>query len=187
MAFTNSPNGGKAQNKRKLALIAILSLLVIVAVVLTLRGCSKDEGSGGGVSKLSGVAYDANATVGGWDEEDTEEIIDSLNEKVEAGMINISMNTTPVFSGGKSKGNLMIVNEGVNLYPQVVEITRNDTGAVIYTSGAIPVGSKIETAVLDVDLPRGVYDCTALFYSVDPVSGANLGCAGAVITITILE
>ncbi len=38
----------------------------------------------------------------------------------------------------------MIVNEGVNNYPQVVEIIRNDTQEKIYKSGAIPVGSKIE-------------------------------------------
>ncbi len=59
-------------------------------------------------------------------------------------MINISMNTTPIFSDGTTEGNLMIVNEGVNNYPQVVEIIRNDTQEKIYKSGAIPVGSKIE-------------------------------------------
>ena len=86
-------------------------------------------------------------------------------------MINISMNTSPVFSDGTSEGNLMIVNEGVNRYPQVVEITRNDTGETIYKSGAIPVGSKIEKAKLSADLDAGTYECTALFYNVDPDTG----------------
>ena len=36
----------------------------------------------------------------------------------------------------------MIVNEGVNRYPQIVEITRNDTGETIYKSGAIPSAAK---------------------------------------------
>lgn len=102
-------------------------------------------------------------------------------------MINISMNTSPTFSDGTSEGNLMIVNEGVNRYPQVVEITRNDTGETIYKSGAIPVGSKIEKASLSADLDAGTYECTALFYNVDPDTGDYLGCAGAIITVTVLD
>ena len=128
------------------------------------------------------LAYDSAATVGGWEEMTRED----LDGKVAAGMMNISMNTVPVFADGQSEGNLMIVNEEINRYPQIVEITRNDTGETIYTSGAIPVGSKIEAAKLDKELAAGKYDCTALFYSVDPDSGARLGCAGAAITITIL-
>ena len=100
-------------------------------------------------------------------------------------MINISMNTSPSFENGTAEGNLMIVNESVNRYPQVVEITRNDTGDQIYKSGAIPVGNKIERAKLDVDLAAGTYECTALFYNVDPDTGSYLGCAGAIITITV--
>jgi hypothetical protein len=72
-------------------------------------------------------------------------------------MINISMNTSPIFADGTSEGNLMIVNESVNNYPQIVEITRNDTGETVYKSGGIPVGSKIESAKLAVDLPAGQY------------------------------
>ena len=82
---------------------------------------------------------------------------------------------------------LMIVNEEVNNYPQVVEISRDDTGELIYKSGAIPVGSKIESAKLSVDLDPGTYKCTALFYNVDPDTGDYLGCAGAVVTVTVLE
>ena len=110
-----------------------------------------------------------------------------LNEKVEEGMINISMNTSPIFADGTSEGNLMIVNESVNNYPQIVEIVRNDTGETIYKSGGIPVGSKIETAKLSVDLPAGQYECTAMFHNVDPDTGNSLGCAGAIIVITIQE
>ena len=79
----------------------------------------------------------------------------------------------------------MIVNESVNRYPQQVVITREDTGETIYTSNAIPVGSKIAADTLDVDLEAGTYDCTAMFHSLDPDTGAVLGSAGANITITI--
>ena len=113
------------------------------------------------------------------------EIAEKLNEKVAEGMINISMNTAPYFEDGKAEGNVMIVNESINNYPQQVEFIRNDTGEQIYQSKAIPVGSKIERAALDVELPAGTYECTAMFHNLDPETGDIIGTAGAIITITI--
>ena len=129
--------------------------------------------------------YDSSAIEGGWDNLSPEEIAEKLNEKVAEGMINISANTAPIFEDGASEGNLMLVNESINNYPQMVQIVRNDTGEQIYESGAIAVGSKIERARLDVVLPAGTYECTAYFHNLDPESGAIIGTAGAIITITI--
>ena len=133
----------------------------------------------------TGIVYDSSAVEGGWDNLSPEEIAEKLNEKVAEGMINISMNTAPYFEDGKAEGNVMIVNESINNYPQQVEFIRNDTGEQIYRSKAIPVGSKIERAALDVELPAGTYECTAMFHNLDPVSGEIIGTAGAIITITI--
>ena len=49
----------------------------------------------------------------------------------------------------------------------------------------ISMGSKIERAALDVELPAGTYECTAMFHNLDPVSGEIIGTAGAIITITV--
>ena len=133
----------------------------------------------------TGIVYDDSAIEGGWDNLSPEEIEARLNEKVAEGMINISANTAPIFKDGASEGNLMLVNESINNYPQMVQIVRNDTGEQIYESGAIAVGSKIERARLDVVLPAGTYECTAYFHNLDPESGAIIGTAGAIITITI--
>jgi len=169
--------------------ILIGVLLLIALALAAFRGCENapDSENPSETTANPGIVYDSGAVEGGWTEADADAIIASLNEKVEEGYINISMNTTPVFADGTSDGNLMIVNEGVNNYPQVVEITRNDTGESIYKSGAIPVGSKIEKAKLSVDLEPGTYECTALFYNVDPNTGNYLGCAGAVITVIVQE
>lgn len=171
----------KKETYKKVGIVVGLVIVVAVIILLLLRSCGAPANDPGGIE------FDPSATEGGWDEADTDEIIAGLNEKVEAGMINISMNTSPVFADGTSKGSLMIVNEEVNNYPQVVEISRDDTGELIYKSGAIPVGSKIESAKLSVDLDPGTYKCTALFYNVDPDTGDYLGCAGAVVTVTVLE
>ena len=185
MAKPNTP-ASKKTNTYKTAGVVILILLIIAAALFIFKSCSGGE-TPAPTPSGNGIVYDDNAVEGGWDEADVDKIVEGLNEKVEEGMINISMNTSPNFANGTSTGNLMIVNESVNNYPQVVEIIRNDTNEKIYTSGAIAVGSKIENAKLDVNLDKGTYDCTAMFYNVDPETGSYLGCAGAIITVTILE
>ena len=161
--------------------LAAVAIGAIIFITITLRTpMTKEE-----ARAKAGIVYDSSATEGGWDNLSPEEIAEKLNEKVAEGMINISMNTAPYFENGKAEGNVMIVNESINKYPQKVQIVRNDTGEQIYESNAIPVGSKIERATLDVTLPAGTYECTAYFHNLDPESGAIIGTAGAIITITI--
>lgn len=161
--------------------LAAVAIGAIIFIIVTLRSpMTKEE-----ARAKAGIVYDSSATEGGWDNLSPEEIEARLNEKVAEGMINISMNTAPYFENGTSEGNIMIVNESINLYPQQVEFIRNDTGEQIYQSKAIPVGSKIERAKLDVELPAGTYECTAMFHNLDPETGDIIGTAGAIITITI--
>ena len=182
MAKSNYPHKQRNGGSNRGALIALLVLLIIAAAVFLLRSCTDGKTPN---PAPGGIVYDPGAVEGGWNEADTDKIVDALNEKVEQGMINISMNTAPYFEDGKAEGNVMIVNESINNYPQQVEFIRNDTGEHIYQSKAIPVGSKIERAALDVELPAGTYECTAMFHNLDPVSGETIGTAGAIINITI--
>ena len=174
--------------KRKMKLSPIhisliaLAILVVIAVIVTFA-VKKDEPKE--PTTQSGIVYDDSAIEGGWETLSQEEIEQCLNDKVQAGMINISCNTAPYFKDGKSEGNVMLVNELNNLYPQKVEFYRNDTGEKIYESKAIAIGSKIERAKLDVELPAGEYECTAYFSNLDPDSGATLGVAGAIIHIQL--
>ena len=170
---------------RTLVILAVVGLAAALTVgiftavrMLRKPAASKD-------APKTGIVYDSAAVEGGWDNLSPEEIAEKLNEKVAEGMINISMNTAPYFEDSTAEGNLMIVNESINNYPQKVQIVRNDTGEQIYQSKAIPIGSKIERAKLDVDLPAGTYECTAYFHNLDPVSGEIIGTAGAIINITI--
>lgn len=161
--------------------LAAVAIGAIIFIIVTLRSpMTKEE-----ARAKAGIVYDSSAVEGGWDQMTPEEIEAALNNKVSEGMINISMNTAPYFENGTVEGNLMLVNESINNYPQKVQIVRNDTSEQIYESGAIAVGSKIERARLDVDLPAGTYECTAYFHNLDPESGAIIGTAGAIITITI--
>ena len=160
-------------------LAAAITIGIFTAVRLTRKPAqSKDD-------PKTGIVYDDAAIEGGWDNLSPEEIAEKLNEKVAEGMINISMNTAPYFEDSTAEGNLMIVNESINNYPQKVQIVRNDTGEQIYESGAIAVGSKIERAKLNTALPAGTYECTAYFHNLNPETGEIIGTAGAIINITI--
>ena len=170
---------------RTLVILAVVGLAAALTVgiftavrMIHKPAASKDD-------PKTGIVYDDSAVEGGWDNLSPEEIAEKLNEKVAEGMINISANTAPIFEDGSSEGNLMLVNESINNYPQKVQIVRNDTGEQIYESGAIAVGSKIERAKLDVVLPAGTYECTAYFHNLNPDTGDIIGTAGAIITITI--
>lgn len=161
-------------------LVCAIGAGIFLIIRLVSKPLTKEDARG-----QTGIVYDSSAVEGGWDNLSPEEIAEKLNEKVAEGMINISMNTAPYFEDGKAEGNVMIVNESINNYPQEVEFIRNDTGEQIYQSKAIPVGNKIEHAALDVELPAGTYECTAMFHNLDPVSGEIIGTAGAIINITI--
>jgi len=181
--YVDAPRETRSKDITVYAVI-FLVLLVGAGIFLAVRLLHKPADAALADSK-SGIVYDSSAVEGGWDNLSPEEIEARLNEKVAEGMINISANTAPIFEDGSSEGNLMLVNESINNYPQKVQIVRNDTGEQIYESGAIAVGSKIERAKLDVVLPAGTYECTAYFHNLDPETGDIIGTAGAIITITI--
>lgn len=177
----------KKSEKHWIIAAGVVLILAVLLFLLLFRSCQGKAEKPEPLPESSGIVYDQSAVSGGWEEKTESEIVSELNEQVEQGMINISMNTSPVFETASSDGNLMIVNETVNRYPQVVEITRNDTGETIYKSAAIPVGSKIENGKLTAELPAGEYECTAHFTNVDPDTGALLGSAGAIIHVTVLN
>ena len=181
--YVDAPRETRSKDITVYAVI-FLVLLVGAGIFLAVKLLHKPADAALADSK-SGIVYDSSAVEGGWDNLSLEEIAERLNQKVEEGMINISMNTAPYFENGTAEGNLMLVNESINNYPQKVQIVRNDTGEQIYESGAIAVGSKIERAKLDVVLPAGTYECTAYFHNLDPETGDIIGTAGAIITITI--
>ena len=130
--YVDAPRETRSKDITVYAVI-FLVLLVGAGIFLAVRLLHKPADMALADSK-SGIIYDSSAVEGGWDNLSPEEIAEKLNEKVAEGMINISMNTAPYFENGKAEGNVMIVNESINNYPQQVEFIRNDTQEVIYQS-----------------------------------------------------
>lgn len=193
----------KAKERRQQAfrIIAIIVILLLL-LLLGLKSCSSNLPIPEDVKQMFNVGIDENASQGGLEGRSEEEIVAELNEKVAASMINISMNTTPKFENGSSEGNLNIVNNTINNYPQVIEIylqeeiTKEDGSKgyedkeLIYQSGLIPVGSKVTTAKLNKALEsnrvleKGTYSAIAYFNAVKD-NGEYIGRAAARIKINI--
>lgn len=170
----------KKKGKKKYLLL--LLLLLLIPTIWLFKGFI----GGDNPISIPGINWDENQSLGDLTGKSKEEILAALNEKVQEGMINISMNTNPIFETGTSLGTLMITNSASNRYPQLIEIFTKDDNALVY-SGAVDIGNKVEQSTLLVDLPKGDYECIAYFSAINPETGEKLGTAGANIKITVLN
>ncbi len=181
-AQANPANNSASKNKRKRG--AAFYIAIVIAVLAIVAACvfgyfwwSDQQPS----------TRDTNALIGQIEGKSEEEIRAELDRKVEEGMFNISIASETEFKDGASEGPLRIENVPGNRYLMQVDITRDDTGEVIYKSGIIEPNHHIQNDTLDVDLPAGTYDCTALFHALDPETEEEIGQAGAKVNIKVLN
>ena len=160
-----------------------LIIATVLLILLLLHCCTSRESPDDGDSRLNTVdvrqGWIDDAALEGMTDE---EIVAALNRQVQDSMITMAINPEPTFRDGQ--GNLMIHNDETNQGPIVVEIRRNDTDELLYTSPMIPLGKRINSGTLDVELPAGNYPCTAYFHYVDD-SGQILGTGGVSVTLHI--
>lgn len=171
----------KKKSKKKYLLL--LLLLLLIPTIWLFKGVFIGDVD---LPAIPGINWDKNQSLGDLTGKSKEEIVAALNDKVAEGMINISMNTNPIFETGTSMGTLRITNSASNRYPQLIEIFTKDDNALVY-SGAVDIGNKVEKSRLLVDLPKGDYECIAYFSAINPETGEKLGTAGANIKITVLN
>lgn len=179
--------GNSRSDDRKKRIIIISAIVIAVVVILLLVGSCSRKGSGGDTKDGFVYTQDKNAVKGRRERMSKEETQKMLNDRVDEGMLTISMNLCPVFETGSSEGSLYIFNSDRNRFPQKVTIYMKDSGEKIYESGYIDVGYGIEFAALSVCPEAGEYPCTAYFEAVDESTGAVLGKAGADILIKVLN
>jgi len=174
----NEKQQGKTQTRYR---IIVILLLIIIIILLLFKSC------GTAPTGTSPLLEDPNIKAGDLEKMTPDEIQELLNKKVDESMLNISMNLTPTFQSGTAKGDLKIVNSEINRYKQVVEMYRDDTNELVYKSGAIPVGHRIEEAALSVDLPAGTYNCTAYFNAYTSDTDTFVGKAAAKVKVKVLS
>lgn len=156
------------RNKQKLLLLIILLLLLSMGGCFGYRYLHRDDSK-------SGIQREVEANLGLLPGMSNEEIQQRLNQQLEEGFFNVSMNGQPVFKNGKAKGNVNIENVPGNRYSFTVsvQVTSVDAekypeaakyvGQTILTTGMMDPGSYLTEKKLDVDLPQGEYVCVATF------------------------
>ena len=165
------------QKKGKKAWPMILLLLLVVA------GCSVWF-----LQEKTDLWLDPDQSEGTLDGLSKAEIPKLMDDKEDEGQFMISINTQPVFADGRSEGTLRIENSPQNRYLMIVKIYRYENkklGELIYESGAIKPGNKIETAKLDVDLPKGKYPVIVYFEGYREKDREYVGKAGSELDIII--
>ena len=134
--------------------------------------------------KQDGFRFDSAAEDGSLDGLTKEQIQELMNDKVDKSMLEISINSTPVFEDGKGKGSLRIENAANNNYNMRVRIVIDNEQKQIYYSDGIRPGQMIREDYLDEVLDRGTYACTATFEAYDE-DGKKAGEAKAQLNIVV--
>ena len=143
----------KKGRKKKIILVLLLLALLTAAGILFWNYYQKKQQA----------ISDRDARMGilpGMSEED---IQDRLNQTVAEGMMNVSINPSPMFKDGRSKGNLRIENIKANHYSYIITIYLEKGNEMVYQSGLLAPGYYIEKAKLSKNLKKGNYPATALF------------------------
>lgn len=120
-------------------------------------------------------------------EDNKDDIVEQLQERVEDSMFEMTMTTTWNFENSSTPSTDSLVgNADNNHYPFYFTVTMDGTGEVIYTSPEIPVGSQITEIKLEKDVPAGSYPATLQYHFINE-SGGERGSIGVAITLNILN
>lgn len=146
----------RSSRRRNIVITAIAAMLVAAAL-------------GGAWWFFNGgdAWFDPSATTGGYESMSAEEIQDDLDRKVAEGSMNVSIASSITFADGGTAAQARIENIEENHYDQKVSITLDETGEVLYESGAIAPGQKIDMIEIAHPLSSGAHDATATFTGFD--------------------
>jgi len=165
----------KEREEKKKKLIMLLVLLMSVGVVVI-------------VAMMQSVRADALMFIGGDilpEGRHASEISEIMQEEVDASQISVQVNTVIEFETARGYGNIGIINPSINKFPIAVDFVLNETGEVIFTSGAIQPNEFISSAPLDVELEEGVHEATAIFNAYDPETNEHVWRSNIGISINI--
>lgn len=113
------------------------------------------------------------------------ELIKMAQKEVDSSKFNMIIAPEAIFENSDRPGELIIQNPTNNVYPVNVELTRDDTGELIYTSGAIKPGYEVKEVKLEKSLSKGDYPTTAKFSLYDKKTKKKKGEVAAKVTIHV--
>lgn len=114
-----------------------------------------------------------------------EEIKQIAEKEINESQFTLNIYPKAIFESGDSTGNIYIRNVAENIYPISVNIVEDSTGDLLYESGAIEPGYEITTGVLNKNLSKGEYICTAEVSIFDPTTKEYRGQTAAEMEIIV--
>jgi hypothetical protein len=155
-----------------LGILVIITAAVVAVIVLTQSKNSLP------------IATDSYQPV--VNEDNLDDVMNSIHEKVEMGMFETHMNVAWTFPDGKSPSDDAVMgNSQNNNYPFWFDVTVNNE--VAYRSDLLPVGSQVKEIILQKDLDAGTYPAVVTVHMLDDNGEAIEGNMGFNITITVLK
>ena len=183
---TKETVGAETENQKKKGKKKWILIILLLLIILGFGGCYAYRYFTV-QAPLDAMQKELDAEIGLMPGMTDDEIQDRLNRHVAEGRFNVSMNGTPVFKNGTSKGNVNIENIPGNRYALTVTISVMNVdkdsfpeaaafvGQEVLKTGLMEPGTYLSDKKLDVDLPAGVYDCVAKFTAYTSEANANGG------------
>lgn len=156
-------NDRKKKKKKRTLLLLLLLLLLAVGIGVIIWWNTRPK-----MDDMTQYWFDKYAQDGTLTDKSPEDIQSILDQIVEGGMVNVSMNGVVVFEDGTSEGALGVENIKENQFYVRVILTNDADGSVLYESQGIKPGQYIDKIKLNKDLPAGEYQCTVTEIITDP-------------------
>lgn len=180
--MNENKSNGVTISKRLITIIGVLLAIIIGLLVFMVM---ENKNSTAGESKNSiTTPHVGSGVISGTTKSDIQAELDEAQRKVDESMLSVEISPNPTFPSGTEMGKIFIQNPESNKLSFGVQFALEETDEVVYTSGLLPVGSRIEEAILDVDLNKGEYPAVAYFTSYD-AEGQPVGQTGLSITIIV--
>lgn len=182
--MSNQKNAGKKRSTIAIIVIAFAILVAALIVCIVLLMAKNEE------TPLQEAEGPANSSVldrGFVDEDNMEDIMEEMSDKVSKGMFECKMTTSWTFDDGKSESpNAYVANVENNLYTLYFDVYEETTNELLYSSPMLPIGTELKNFKLDKELAAGEYDAVVMYTMVDE-NLEEVSSVGFKVTISILK
>lgn len=188
MSNQKEPVSGKS---RGIIIAAVAAFVILLAALVTCIVLLMSKKEGGQQVQEPATSKDSTRSTvldrGFVDENNVEEMVSEMSEKVKEGMFECMMSTTWTFDDADSVStNAYVANVENNVYAIYFDVYEEATNEVLYSSPVLPVGTEISNIKLEKALKAGEHNAVVMYTLVDE-NYEEVSAVGFNITIHILK
>lgn len=162
-------NQGEPSNTRRRGIIIIITafaILLVALLVCVVLLVSKSGNSQPGI--LADDTADDVLARGFVDEDNADEMVSELFDKVDEGMFECKMSTSWTFEDANAiSPNAYVANVESNLHTLYFDVYVESMEEPVYSSPMLPVGSELNGIKLEKELEAGEYSGVVMYTLVD--------------------